>query len=190
LNWANVSDPCFGLVTYDVYLDTLSPPVVKIGSDLNVNYIVPSPALLANTKYYWKVCAEGTGGRETCSDVWDFTVGCPTALLAPANPIPVNDTTCMPTTDTLMWNAVSEPCGGTVRYDVYFGTTNPPPKVDSNRTTITYPKSGLANNTKYYWKVSVKGPGGCQTNSPVWNFTTVCTKGLSLDCLSGSHRGL
>jgi len=179
LSWAHVSDPCGGPVTYDVYLDTISPPVVKIGSDLNVNYIVPSPALLANTKYYWKVCAEGTGGRETCSDVWDFWVGCNTLLPTPSVPSPATDTTCNPIADTLTWATVTEPCGDSVVYDVYFGTANPPPLVASNLDTAAFPRTSLVANTKYYWKVCAKGPGGCQTCSPVWNFTTVCTKGLS-----------
>lgn len=181
-SWATVIDSCLDPVTYDVYLDTISPPVVKIDSNLSVNTISPD-SLEANRKYYWKVCAKGTGSRQTCSVVWEFNTGCPTALPAPANPIPANDSLCNPLVDTLRWSAVTDPCGDSVRYDVYFGTANPPPKVDSNRITTSYPKSGLNNNSKYYWKIVAKSAGGCQTSGPVWTFSTVCTRGIKTPVL-------
>ncbi|MBI5868049.1 MAG: hypothetical protein HZB43_07155 [candidate division Zixibacteria bacterium] len=168
--WGTVIDSCLSPVTYDVYLDTLNPPVAKIDSNLNVNTIT-SDSLEANRTYYWKVCANGTGGRKTCGAVWSFNTGCPTTLPAPVNPIPGNDSLCNPLLDTLRWDAVTDPCGDSVHYDVHFGTTNPPPKVDSNRITTSYTKSGLVNNTKYYWKIVAKSTGGCQTSSAVWSFS-------------------
>ena len=59
-----------------------------------------------------------------------------------------------------------------VTYDVYFGTTNPPPKVVTNQSETTYDPGTLQNNTVYYWKIVAWNYMGESSEGPVWHFTT------------------
>jgi hypothetical protein len=60
-------------VTFDVYFDTVTPPLTKIASDLTTLTCNPG-ALAANTIYHWQVVAKGAGGA-TPGAVWSFTTG-------------------------------------------------------------------------------------------------------------------
>jgi hypothetical protein len=58
-------------------------------------------------------------------------------------------------------------------FDVYFGDTNPPPKVISNGSIMKYnPPGDLEWATKYYWKVDVWDDSGNVTEGEVMDFTT------------------
>lgn len=68
-------------------------------------------------------------------------------------------------------------------YDVYFGTTNPPPLLvnwpytEINLETLDY-------NQTYYWKIDPSNSYGLASSVntlPVWSFTTECEPILSLD---------
>jgi hypothetical protein len=59
------------------------------------------------------------------------------------------------------------------RYDIYFGNTNPPPKLMSNTTVRSYnPPGNLGFNTTYYWKIDVWDNKGNPKYGPIWHFTT------------------
>lgn len=68
LNWGNSSYTN----TYDVYFDTVTPPVTKVASDITVTYY-SLPYLGYNTPYYWKVVAKNACGNSTDGPVWNFT---------------------------------------------------------------------------------------------------------------------
>jgi len=57
-------------------------------------------------------------------------------------------------------------------FDVYFGETNPPPKVSSNQTDLEYCPDGLNFSTTYYWKIVVWDNQGSSISGPLWTFTT------------------
>ena len=61
-------------------------------------------------------------------------------------------------------------------FDVYFGDSNPPPKVASNSTRNFYDPygpSGLLNfSTEYYWKIDVWDDQDNPTFGDTWSFTT------------------
>jgi hypothetical protein len=58
-------------------------------------------------------------------------------------------------------------------FDIYFGETNPPPKVLSNGTRIIYCPAGDLNwSTTYYWKVDVINNLDEIIPGEVWSFTT------------------
>ena len=69
LDW----DDCQYAQTYDVYLENVNPPTVKIAEDISHSdtlYSVPN----LNTTYYWKVVAKNPGAKlETEGPVWSFT---------------------------------------------------------------------------------------------------------------------
>jgi hypothetical protein len=58
-------------------------------------------------------------------------------------------------------------------FDVYFGDTNPPPKVISKGAAMKYDPPGDLNWTDtYYWKVDVWNDLDEKTEGKVWSFTT------------------
>ncbi|UCF50483.1 MAG: hypothetical protein JSU91_03095 [Thermoplasmatales archaeon] len=58
-------------------------------------------------------------------------------------------------------------------YDVYFGDTNPPPKVISNGSAMKYDPPGDLNwSTTYYWKIDIWNDKGELQEGEVWDFTT------------------
>jgi sugar lactone lactonase YvrE len=54
-------------------------------------------------------------------------------------------------------------------YDVYFGTTNPPPLVATGLPNTFFRQTYMDSTTLYYWRVVAKNCCG-----PVWSFTTTC----------------
>ena len=56
--------------TYDVYLDTVTPPVTKVAADQRARSYVPTLAL--GETYYWRVDAKNTIGTTT-GDVLSFS---------------------------------------------------------------------------------------------------------------------
>jgi uncharacterized repeat protein (TIGR01451 family) len=82
------------------------------------------------------------------------------ALIAPAN-----QATGIPVDATLSWSASA----GATSYDVYLGTTNPPPFVVS--VTGTSYSAALSAGQTYYWQVAAKNSGGSNP-SAIWSFTS------------------
>ena len=97
---------------------------------------------------------------------------CVTTLPTPGSPNPPSPSSGQPTALTLVWSVVTDPCAGPVTYDLYFGTSNPPPLLASNLSTNWRSVSGLTSPTGYYWEVGAKGTNRRQSWGPVWNFTT------------------
>ncbi|UYZ39565.1 MAG: PKD domain-containing protein [Candidatus Methanospirare jalkutatii] len=88
----------------------------------------------------------------------------------PSNPSPSDGATNVPIDTSLSWSC-SDPDGDTLKYDIYLGTSIPPPLVKSDHTSTTYDPI-LENNTTYYWKVVAKD-GYAETEGDIWSFTTV-----------------
>jgi hypothetical protein len=71
---------------------------------------------------------------------------------------------------TLSWQDV-DPDADSLSYDVYFG---PSPDALTRRTTTiqtSFPVSGLAAQSTYYWKITAKD-WKSSTDGPIWQFTT------------------
>ena len=79
---------------------------------------------------------------------------------------PLNGATGQARDVDLDWGDAS----GATSYDVYFGTTNPPP-FSVNKATSSHDPGTLNYITTYYWKIVAKNICG-STASPVWSFTT------------------
>jgi hypothetical protein len=60
---------------------------------------------------------------------------------------------------------------GAASYDVYFGSTSPPPLV-SNVSTSSFVPGTLAAGNNYHWKIVPKGACGDATGCAEWSFTT------------------
>lgn len=127
----------------------------------------PEPQGLATLGYpivfAWQVIAVNADG-ETPGPVWTFT----STTRTPASGGVV------PLLPTLTWVADFDST-----YDIYFGTSNPPPLVsfaglsvrgDAGVTVASYAPAGpLINGTTYYWKIVATNIFGA-TTWPTWSF--------------------
>ncbi|MCJ7697747.1 MAG: PKD domain-containing protein, partial [Thermoplasmata archaeon] len=91
----------------------------------------------------------------------------------PTTPNPSDSQTNVYINECLSWVGGDPDVGDIVTYNVYFGTTNPPPKVATNITGSSF-NPGLMNySTHYYWKIVAWDNHGATTPGPIWSFTTV-----------------
>jgi hypothetical protein len=60
---------------------------------------------------------------------------------------------------------------GATSHDVYFGTSNPPPFIVNQTSTIFDPGT-MANNTTYYWRIDEANKWDT-TVGQIWSFSTI-----------------
>ena len=89
---------------------------------------------------------------------------------APTQPSPANGAVDIPVELKLDWSDAAR----ATSYDVYFGTTNPPP-LAGNTVTSDWPLAKLSHGTAYYWSVVATNSAG-STPGPIWSFTTLPDK--------------
>lgn len=93
---------------------------------------------------------------------------------APSNPTPANGAANIAQSVTLSWSGGDPDTDDTVKYDVYFSTSNPPvDKVASSLTEPSLPRSGLTKGVTYYWRIAAFDDHGATTYGPIWSFTTI-----------------
>lgn len=104
---------------------------------------------------------------------------------APSSPSPADFATGQSTAPTLSWTCSDPDAGDTLNYDVYFGAVNPPTTiVSSNQSATSLARSGLANSTTYFWKITARDNHGSTTAGPVWCFTTASGGTVSIEWIS------
>ncbi|MBN3034195.1 MAG: hypothetical protein JW861_01300, partial [Bacteroidales bacterium] len=91
---------------------------------------------------------------------------------APSGPNPVNNATGQPLDTQLSWTC-SDPENDPLTFDVYFGTSTPPPQVSAGQASYTYNPGNLDFSTEYFWKVVAHDDHGNTTEGPVWSFKTL-----------------
>jgi hypothetical protein len=175
LHWS-ATDPNSGdVLTYDVYLDTINPPMTSAALGLSApSYFMTG--LNYNTTYYWKIFAKDQEGTTTSSIIWRFTT-LPHANTAPNVPsylFPLANASWQYPTLYLSWNCTDpEGSSDTLRYDLYLGVTpQPPPSLFKNDSIMVREITGLNYTTNYYWKVVVHDNHGAYTSGPVYSFAT------------------
>jgi hypothetical protein len=169
LTWGGGTSGCLGLTSsYDVYFGTVSPP--PFHHNTTEKFWTPG-GLTRGETYYWKIVAKDDHGTAS-SPVRSFTTSrCTLLPLAVALGTPADGATNVPITQSITWAGGASQCGLTTSFDVYFGTTSPPPLRDN--TTLKYWSPGtMANDKKYYWKIVAKDGNG-STSSVERSFTTV-----------------
>ena len=156
LTWTTAS----GATSYDIYYGSSSPPPL-LGNQTSAIYAPPEQN--SATTYYWMIIARNAAGT-AASPIWSFTTG-----VSPAFPTllsPANGATGVDPAQTLTW----APDNGATSYQVYLGTTSPPPQVASTSGT-SYNAGTLNTNTLYYWSLIAANQFG-QSTAPIWSFTT------------------
>jgi hypothetical protein len=157
LNW----DDCIGATSYDVYFGTSSPP--PFAATVISSYYDPG-TLNEVTTYYWKIVAKNNYG-EAPGDVWQFTTcNMPGAF---ANLTPSDGASGVSLDVDLDW----EDSSGATSYDVYLGTSSPPPYINTV-TESFYDPGPLGGCATYYWKIVAKNDCG-EAQGEEWNFSTI-----------------
>lgn len=121
---------------YAVYFGKTSPP--PLAEDNHTENIYIPGTLDHNTVYYWRIDQINASGR-VAGPVWSFFT---TALPSPAKafgPEPLYAASGVGTAPILRWQAGDD----SDSFDVYFGTTDPPPFA-GNQQTKTFVPAGRA----------------------------------------------
>ena len=170
LSWTG-GDPDGDTVYYDVYFEADDPTPDVLVSEGQTGTTYDPGDLEFGTTYYWQIIAEDEYGAITEGPVWDFTTKFNNPPNTPSNPSPVNGAINVNLDADLSWTG-GDPDGDTVTYDVYFGTSSPPPKVITNQSGTTYDPGTMSHVTTYYWRIKSWDEHGASTLGPIWSFTT------------------
>jgi parallel beta-helix repeat protein len=168
LSWSG-GDPDSDTVTYDVYFGTSSPPSKVSGNQTDTTYEMGT--MDHDTTYYWKIVSWDSNDATAAGPVWNFTTEINNPPNASGSPDPSNNSDVVPVNADISWTC-SDPDGDTVKFDVYFGTSNPPPKKASNQTDTTYDTGTMNSTTTYYWRIISWDNHNASNVSPLWNFNT------------------
>jgi hypothetical protein len=163
LDWDNAA----GAYRYDLYLDTVNPPVTMVASDLTESQWWTS-GLTPGMTYYWRVDAKNGFGA-TSSAIGSFTTAPVPGAFDLISPIDGNPN--VSTTRTMLWN----PSAGAQSYSLYLGTADPPPLYASGFSEPSYDVTGLSAGTTYHWYVEARSPCGTTPSTGGSRaFTTTC----------------
>jgi hypothetical protein len=168
LDWGDIS----AATSYDVQvLNSTLTSVVRSAAVTGSQWTV-SPALSANTLYYWKVRAKNACATSPWSSYRYFRTLCPLPA-APALVSPASGATGVSLNPLLDWGDVS----GATSYEYQvslsntFGTIARTATVTGSQWTIT---TALNSGTTYYWRVRAKNACGAGPWSSYRSFTTAC----------------
>ena len=128
---------------------------------------------LANlTKFYWRVNAKNAGGTSSYSAMRAFTT-ISAIPPAPALISPPTNAVNQQVNVVLRWNRAN----AATSYRLQVGTDETFATGivinDSTLTDTSKTMAGLANSTKYYWRVNAKNNAGTGVYSATWAFTTI-----------------
>ncbi len=148
--------------SYSVYFGTTHPPAFR-GNQ--AGFAFDPGTMVGCTTYYWRIDPVNDDGTTT-GDVWSFTTQAPSNPPGQAsNPNPPNQAAGVALNANLSWAATNA-----TKYDVYFGTTDPP-AFRISQTGTSYSPGPLALHATYYWRID--SANACVTTpGMVWSFAT------------------
>jgi len=118
--------------------------------------------------------------------------GCSDPPTPPSDPSPADSATGVGLDDDLSWQGGESQCeGSTATYDVYFGTSNPPPFHHNSGEKKTFNPGRMAANTTFYWRI-VATDQNHSTGGRTWRFHTeagACTEPLTALALASPADG-
>lgn len=130
---------------------------------LNITYDMPGV-------YTYHIWADDTSDNANVSIDYNFEVINQPPYI-PSSPDPEDGETDVSIDADLSWIG-GDPELDPLTFDVYFGTSNPPPKVVSNQSANIYSPGTLEYNTMYYWQIVAWDIYDAFTDGPIWSFTT------------------
>jgi hypothetical protein len=132
--------------------------------------------ILKGAAVYWRVVAVNADG-ETPGPLWEFVTENPPDV--PTAESPSDTAINVPVTHTLTWTAAAA-----TSYDVYFGTTNPPPLVSSGQAGASYDPD-IKFGGAYYWKI-VAINSEASVAGPVWSFSATVLSSPTATVVAGA----
>jgi hypothetical protein len=124
-----------------------------------------------DTTYYWYV--EVNDSIFTVkSPTFHFTTEENQPPYTPNDPDPADGATGVAINDILSWSGGDPNYGDKVYYDVYFGTSNPPPIVAEDISNTAYDPGEMELDTTYYWQIISEDSQGETAIGSIWEFTT------------------
>jgi len=100
----------------------------------------------------------------------------------PSSPNPTDAATYVSVTPVLSWTCSDPDTGDSLKFDIYFDSTNPPNTLlVSNWKQPNYALGTLDFNKTYYWRVTAHDLKSASAIGPIWRFTTLSelpTQGL------------
>ncbi|KPL00071.1 MAG: hypothetical protein AMJ90_08835 [candidate division Zixibacteria bacterium SM23_73_2] len=90
----------------------------------------------------------------------------------PNDPTPEDGAVNVNIDANLEWSSGDINLGDTIRYDVYFGTSDTPPLAVSGQFDSTYDPGTLELGITYYWQIVAWDIHDTSSTGPVWSFTT------------------
>jgi hypothetical protein len=169
LSWTG-GDPDGDDVTYDILFGTSSPPQKIVSNQSETSY---DPGILEfDTTYYWQIISWDIFEYSTEGPIWSFTTEENQPPYEPSDPDPPDESTDISIDEILKWTGGDPNSGDTVTYDVYFGTSSPPPLVDEDLTQTAYDPGTMELGITYYWQIVSEDSQAETTDGPIWSFTT------------------
>jgi len=89
--------------------------------------------------------------------------------LIPFDPSPFNGASDVSINVDLSWKG-GDPDDDPVTYDVYFGTSSPPPLMVHNQSDTSYNPGSMNFNITYYWKIKALDDSNISAKGPEWFF--------------------
>jgi hypothetical protein len=169
LSWTG-GDPDGDDVTYDIYFGESNPPPKVKSNHSSETY--DTGTMDFETKYYWKIVAWDIFNYSTEGPIWSFTTEENLPPYEPTDPDPMDGETDVAINARLYWTGGDPNEGDPIKYDIYFGTTNPPPLVYENLNGEMYNQGTMDIATIYYWKIVARDSQGLEAEGDVWEFTT------------------
>jgi hypothetical protein len=123
--------------------------------------------------YYVKVKAKHNWSSESDWSTQEDVVILNHQPNIPSSPNPTDDTSNVDINAVMSWDGGDLDLCDTVTYNVYFGTSSPPPLVENSYSTMTYdPPGAMSYSQKYYWKITAVDNHYQFKIGPIWDFTT------------------
>jgi hypothetical protein len=156
-------------ITYDVYVGSSLPPPLQSANQTNTSYDMEK--LDYNKVYYWRIVAWDLYDNGTAGPLWLFHTVANQPPNVPSNPEPADGATYVSTYTVLNWTS-GDPYDDLVTYDLFFGTTLPPPLLAADLIESSFSPDKLENNTQYYWRIRASDQLHLNTTGPLWTFKT------------------
>ncbi|OYX23113.1 MAG: hypothetical protein B7Z06_10690 [Flavobacteriales bacterium 32-35-8] len=173
--WNAATDAQNDVVSYQLQIATDNGFTQNLNSS-TITSLNKQVTLEKGKLYYWRVKAIDSKNTSSSFSVINnfYTEGHGVVNHVPFAPVlvtPVLNSNQLKGTINLSWTAVDADATDVLKYDVYFGTANPPTeKVAADLLLKTYDVKNVLNAGNYYWKVVVKDGKGGTTVGHVWNF--------------------
>jgi photosystem II stability/assembly factor-like uncharacterized protein len=182
--WTNISGNVPALPTWSAKIGTDTNKTIYVSDEIGV-FSSPSPygtwtAVGSGLPHAQGVHLElnlnlgelalATHGR----GAWFFSTPLPSVPGQVTLTSPGSGAVNQSTTPTLNWSASNN----ATSYDLYLGTSNPPPVYAQNLSGISFGVTTALNaGTPYFWNVVAKNSAGSAPASSTWSFTTTSLTG-------------